>query len=89
MTRETEVDPLLRRSLAQREDQLDFPRLLVQLARDLDARASLVCEGVDRGREVVIAITNGKLHLGPWEHIFYYEFDGQRRKRILVKIIGE
>ena len=41
------------------------------------------------GREVVIAITNGKLHLGPWEHIFYYEFDGRRRKRILVKIIGE
>ena len=41
------------------------------------------------GREVVVAITNGKLHLGPWEHIFYYEFDGKRRKRVLVKIIGE
>ena len=41
------------------------------------------------GREVVIAITNGRLHLGPWEHIFYYEFDGNRKKRILVKIIGE
>ena len=41
------------------------------------------------GREVVVAITNAKLHLGPWEHIFYYEFDGKRRKRILVKIIGE
>ena len=41
------------------------------------------------GREVTVAITNGKLHLGPWEHIFYYEFDGKRRKRILVKIIGE
>ena len=41
------------------------------------------------GREVVVAITNGKLHLGPWEHIFYYEFDGKRRKRLLVKIIGE
>ena len=41
------------------------------------------------GREVVIAITDGKLHLGPWEHIFYYEFDGGRRKRVLVKIIGE
>jgi secondary thiamine-phosphate synthase enzyme len=41
------------------------------------------------GREVVVAITDGKLHLGPWEHIFYYEFDGNRRKRILVKIIGE
>ncbi len=41
------------------------------------------------GREVVVAITDGKLHLGTWEHIFYYEFDGRRRKRILVKIIGE
>jgi secondary thiamine-phosphate synthase enzyme len=41
------------------------------------------------GREVVVAITHGKLHLGPWEHIFYYEFDGRRRKRVLVKIIGE
>lgn len=41
------------------------------------------------GREVVIAITNGKLDLGPWEQIFYGEFDGQRRKRVLIKIIGE
>ena len=41
------------------------------------------------GREVVIAITNGKLHFGPWEQIFYGEFDGKRRKRVLVKIIGE
>ncbi len=41
------------------------------------------------GRQVVVAITEGELHLGPWEHIFYYEFDGKRRKRLLVKIIGE
>ncbi|MDR0448750.1 MAG: secondary thiamine-phosphate synthase enzyme YjbQ [Treponema sp.] len=41
------------------------------------------------GREVVVAITGGQLHLGPWEQIFYGEFDGQRRKRVLVKIIGE
>ena len=41
------------------------------------------------GREVVVAITAGKLHLGPWEHIFYYEFDGRRKKRVLIKIIGE
>ena len=41
------------------------------------------------GREVVVAITDGKLHLGPWEHIFYYEFHGPRPKRLLVKIIGE
>jgi len=41
------------------------------------------------GREVLVAITNGKLELGPWEQIFYGEFDGRRRKRVLVKIIGE
>lgn len=41
------------------------------------------------GREVVVAITNGKLDFGPWEQIFYGEFDGQRPKRVLVKIIGE
>ncbi|MCS6841590.1 MAG: secondary thiamine-phosphate synthase enzyme YjbQ [Roseiflexus sp.] len=41
------------------------------------------------GREVVLAITNGKLDLGPWEEVFYGEFDGQRRKRVLIKIIGE
>jgi secondary thiamine-phosphate synthase enzyme len=39
--------------------------------------------------EVTVAITNGKLDLGPWEQIFYAEFDGQRKKRVLVKIIGE
>jgi secondary thiamine-phosphate synthase enzyme len=41
------------------------------------------------GREVVVAITNGKLDLGPWEQIFYGEFDGRRKKRVLIKIIGE
>lgn len=41
------------------------------------------------GREVVVAITNGRLDFGPWEQIFYGEFDGRRRKRILVKIIGD
>jgi len=41
------------------------------------------------GREVVLAITNGKLDLGPWEQIFYGEFDGQRPKRVIIKIIGE
>jgi secondary thiamine-phosphate synthase enzyme len=41
------------------------------------------------GREVVIAITDGKLDFGPWEQIFYAEFDGRRKKRVLVKIIGE
>jgi secondary thiamine-phosphate synthase enzyme len=41
------------------------------------------------GRQVVVAITDGKLDFGPWERIFYAEFDGRRRKRVLVKIIGE
>ena len=41
------------------------------------------------GREVVVAITNGKLDFGPWEQIFYGEFDGRRAKRVLVKVIGE
>ncbi len=41
------------------------------------------------GREVVVAITEGRLDFGPWERIFYFEFDGRRRKRVLVKIIGE
>ena len=41
------------------------------------------------GREVVVAITDGKLHFGPWEQIFYGEFDGRRPKRVLVKVIGE
>ncbi|MDD5730647.1 MAG: secondary thiamine-phosphate synthase enzyme YjbQ, partial [Candidatus Omnitrophica bacterium] len=41
------------------------------------------------GREVVIAVTGGKLDFGPWEQVFYGEFDGKRRKRVLIKIIGE
>ncbi|MDR3631789.1 MAG: secondary thiamine-phosphate synthase enzyme YjbQ [Desulfocapsaceae bacterium] len=41
------------------------------------------------GREVVVAVSAGKLHFGPWEQIFYGEFDGKRKKRVLVKIIGE
>ena len=41
------------------------------------------------GREVVVAITDGKLDFGPWEQIFYGEFDGRRKKRVLIKIIGE
>ena len=41
------------------------------------------------GREVVVAVTDGRLDFGPWERIFYGEFDGRRKKRVLVKIIGE
>ena len=40
------------------------------------------------GREVVVAITKGKLDFGPWEQIFYAEFDGRRRKRVVVKVMG-
>jgi len=41
------------------------------------------------GREVVVAVTDGRLDFGPWEQVFYGEFDGRRRKRVLVKVIGE
>ncbi len=41
------------------------------------------------GREVVVAVTEGRLDFGPWEQIFYYELDGKRQKRVLIKIIGE
>ena len=41
------------------------------------------------GREAVIAVTNGKLDFGPWEQVFYGEFDGKRKKRVLIKIVGE
>ena len=41
------------------------------------------------GREVVVAITDGKLDIGPWEQIYYAEFDGKRKKRVLIKVIGE
>ena len=41
------------------------------------------------GHQVVLPITNGKLDLGPWEQVFYFEFDGMRQKRVLVKVIGE
>ena len=47
------------------------------------------CKRQVMGREVVVAITDGELDFGPWEAIFYGEFDGRRRKRVLVKIIGE
>ena len=52
-----------------------------------NAAAHLKRQGM--GREVVVAVTGGKLHFGTWEQIFYGEFDGRRKKRVLVKIIGE
>jgi secondary thiamine-phosphate synthase enzyme len=78
----------------------DFARFLEQLAphepisqyRHNDTGEDNADAHIKRqvfGREVVIAITGGKLDFGPWEQIFYGEFDGRRRKRVLVKIIGE
>ncbi len=77
----------------------DYKRWLEELAPQDPSRYDHNNTGEDNGdahhkrqimgREVVVAITDGELHLGQWEHIFYYEFDGRRKKRILVKIIGE
>ncbi len=57
-------------------------------AEDID-RVQAHLKRTFMGREVVVAITAGSLDLGPWEQIFYYELDGRRDKRVLVKIIGE
>ena len=79
----------------------DFQRWLEQLApfdrsteryhhnRTGEANADAHLKRQLLGREVVLAITAGRLDFGPWEHIFYAEFDGRRPKRVLVKIIGE
>jgi len=77
----------------------DFSAWLEKLAPDDKAKYKHNLTGEDNadahlkrtimGREVVVAITNGKLDFGPWEQIFYGEFDGQRKKRVLIKIIGE
>ena len=77
----------------------DFRRWLEELAPKDVARYKHNLTGEDNGhahlkrtvmgREVVVAITKGKLDFGPWEQVFYGEFDGQRPKRVMVKIIGE
>lgn len=78
---------------------LDYARWLEELAPHDPKRWEHNRTGEDNGdahakrqimgREVVVAITEGKLHFGPWEQIFYGEFDGRRPKRVLIKIIGE
>ena len=78
---------------------LDFGDFLDKLAPFAPGNYRHNLTGVDNGdahiklqvfgREVVVAITEGKLDFGPWEQIFYGEFDGRRRKRVLVKVIGE
>jgi len=77
----------------------DFERFLEKLAPEkpydqydhngFEDNADAHLKRTIMGREVVVAVTNGKLDFGPWEQIFYGEFDGRRRKRVLVKIIGE
>lgn len=77
----------------------DFERFLEKLAPEkpynqydhntFEDNADAHLKRTIMGREVVVAITNGRLDLGPWEQIFYGEFDGKRPKRVLIKIIGE
>lgn len=77
----------------------DFERFLEKLAPEkpydqydhngFEDNADAHLKRTIMGREVVVAVTDGKLDLGPWEQIFYGEFDGKRSKRVLVKIIGE
>lgn len=77
----------------------DFERFLEKLAPEkpydqyahngFEDNADAHLKRTIMGREVVVAVTNGRLDFGPWEQIFYGEFDGKRRKRVLVKIIGE
>ncbi|HWQ88692.1 MAG TPA: secondary thiamine-phosphate synthase enzyme YjbQ [Desulfitobacteriaceae bacterium] len=77
----------------------DFERWLEKLApekphsqyahNDYEDNADAHLKRQIMGREVVIAVTDGELDLGPWEEIFYGEYDGMRKKRVLVKIIGE
>ncbi|RKL62571.1 YjbQ family protein [Thermoanaerobacteraceae bacterium SP2] len=77
----------------------DFERFLEKLAPEkpydqyehnvFEDNADAHLKRTIMGREIVVAITDGKLDFGPWEQIFYGEFDGRRRKRVLVKIIGE
>jgi secondary thiamine-phosphate synthase enzyme len=77
----------------------DFERFLEKLAPEkpysqydhngFEDNADAHIKRTIMGREVVVAVTKGQLDFGPWEQIFYGEFDGKRRKRVLVKIIGE
>ena len=77
----------------------DFERFLEKLAPEkpydqydhngFEDNADAHLKRTIMGREVVVAVTNGQLDFGPWEQIFYGEFDGKRRKRVLVKIMGE
>ena len=77
--------------------KIDFMKWLEKLAPEGDyehhktgeTNADAHLKRTIMGREVICAITNGRLDFGPWEQIFYGEFDGQRNKRVLIKIIGE
>ena len=78
MTRSRATKTVTRTLATQCKDVLVLVR-----GHDLAELCQVMC------REVVVAITDGRLDFGPWEQIFYGEFDGRRRKRVLVKIIGE
>jgi len=67
----------------------NFGRLVAHLNDTGEDNADAHLKRQIMGREVVVAITNGKLDFGTWEQIFYGEFDGRRKKRVLVKILGE
>ena len=77
----------------------DFERMLERLAPEkpydqydhngFEDNGDAHCKRQLMGREVVCAVTDGRLDFGPWEQIFYYELDGKRNKRALIKIIGE
>jgi len=83
-----------------RVDDRDLPasqvgpdRIVLREVASIPASTSAIVitsvDGTENSREVVVAVTDGQLDFGPWEQIFYGEFDGKRKKRVLVKIIGE
>ena len=83
---------ILQASICERAYHLDFrscPRWRYHHNRTGEDNADAHHKRQIMGREVVVAVTDGRLDLGPWEQIFYGEFDGRRPKRIMVKIIGE
>ena len=77
------------RHLGQQHQIISAGRNSGSLRVDLTDDGSVAELFAQSGPLDAVISTAGKLHLGPWEHIFYYEFDGRRKKRVLVKIIGE
>jgi thiamine phosphate synthase YjbQ (UPF0047 family) len=71
--------------------ELPRRRGLVRITDDVArcCAASGIAEGMVVGHQVIVPVTKGRLDLGPWQQIFYYEFDGRRRKRLVLKVLGE